>query len=103
MSNIQKIAVLILIAALAGGGALFYRMVEHMAVMTGLMGEMAQDISTMSKEISAMNQEFHLMREEVQGIHKSVGNMDQTFSQGPSQLKQLNPMQMMEGAFPGQR
>ena len=103
MSNMQKIAVLVIVVALAGGGVLFYRMVEYMGEMTVLMRDMSKDISTMSKDMSAMNQEFRLVREQVTGIQQSVGNMDQSFSQGTRQLKQLNPMQMLEGTFPGQR
>lgn len=105
----QKITIGLLAITLFFGGALFYRMVDHMATMTKLMGRIADDVSTMSQEITSMNREFSSMHGEVAAVRESVekmeghiANMKQPFSQGPEQLKKVLPMPSMD-MFPGQR
>lgn len=102
MPLMQKIALGLLCAALIFAGSLFYRMVEEMSAMTGLMAQMAEDIATMSGDIHSMNREFRKVGEEVATLRGSVekmerhmGKMEQPFTQAPEQLQKVVPMPSM--------
>jgi uncharacterized protein YoxC len=111
MSSKQQILVILVLGiALIGGGGLFYRMVEQMTIMVGLLERMTDNVTHMSADMRLMREEFHQLGGEVSGIGTSVDKMEthmagmaQAFTQGAKQMKQANPMQMMDGVFPGNR
>jgi hypothetical protein len=101
---ITLVVAIVLVGALAGGGLLFYRMVDHMERITILMGSIADNVAgmqremgAMGKEVAAMNGEMRLMRESMTRMEASMARVGGAIDQGAKQIERFNPMKMMEG------
>jgi len=105
--TLNLIAVLLLCTALAGGGLLFYRMVDHMERMTRLMGSisesvagMAHEMGEMGREVKAMGGEMRAMRESMARMEGDIARLGGAVDQGAREMEKVNPMQMMDGFVP---
>jgi hypothetical protein len=94
-ARIQMVSgVLLVLLAMLGGGALFYRMVVCMEAITVSVGRISDDVSSMSREMTAM-------RESMQKMEGHMQQLGATMGQGAREIQRVNPMRMMEGMSPG--
>jgi len=94
-----------LLSALAFAGAviialvfvkLMYDMNQSMEKMTGYVGAMSRDVAEMSDGLHSMNASMLRMEKSMQGMERS-------FNVGSEQIQQLNPAQLFQQMFQGNR
>ena len=97
-----------LLIALGGAVALgaFLFMVKLMHDMTGQMAAMTEQVARMAEQVAQMNGNVGAMGADVRGMRQGMERMSGIVQRGGQQLEQieqLNPMEMMRGAMPGQQ
>jgi hypothetical protein len=86
--------IIALLLVMVAGGALFYRMVGQLEIMTVLMGKMTDQVASMSQDMTAIRASM----EKMEGHMERLGS---SFGQGAQQMERVNPMRMMERMRPG--